>query len=374
MATAKSGANQAVQAERRRALIDATISAISTHGLSQLTLAKIAAGAGLTAGSVNFHFASKQALLLETLEFLARKFQQCIDATLEAAGPQPAAQLRALFDASLDPKITKPGDMAAWYAFTAAARGCTDYHRICGARDKAVFVIILKLCDELICQGGKGDTMNARAMANAVQSLMDEIGQETLYTGEQYDRKAAHFIALSFLSSVFPWAYSPPENPKQKTPQLSVKENSLQIERVEKSQLADASKLFDKYRQFYREPANAALAKKFLSENFRKDRSVIFMAQDQEDNALGFVQLYLSWCSVAAAPYWILYDLYVDKSARRRGVGQALMARAQAHAMRTKTSRIDLETATDNLEAQALYESLGYKRDTHFYKYSLDLA
>jgi len=32
-----------------------------------------------------------------------------------------------------------------------------------------------------------------------------------------------------------------------------------------------------------------------------------------------------------------------------------------------------LETATDNLNAQRLYESLGWKRDTEFYTYHLHL-
>ena len=35
-------------------------------------------------------------------------------------------------------------------------------------------------------------------------------------------------------------------------------------------------------------------------------------------------------------------------------------------ARKTKASRIDLETAVDNYSAQALYEELGYERDTQF--------
>jgi len=49
------------------------------------------------------------------------------------------------------------------------------------------------------------------------------------------------------------------------------------------------------------------------------------------------------------------------------------MAQAEKMARKTKASRIDLETAVDNYSAQALYEELGYERDTHFYKYSLTL-
>ena len=103
---------QAIQMERRRLLIDATMSAIREHGLSKLTLAKIAGEAGLSAGSVNFHFDSKEALLLETLTFVAGEFEARILQAIEAAGEDPAARLQALFEASMDPQITEPRKMA----------------------------------------------------------------------------------------------------------------------------------------------------------------------------------------------------------------------------------------------------------------------
>ena len=86
MGEKKPGISTTIQAERRRLLVDATISAISEHGLPKLTLAKIADIAGLSAGSVNFHFASKEALLLETLTELALEFEQRILLALDNAG------------------------------------------------------------------------------------------------------------------------------------------------------------------------------------------------------------------------------------------------------------------------------------------------
>ena len=55
MGAKKSVTNQALQAERRRLLIDATMSAISEFGLARLTLARIAKIAGLSAGTDNLH-------------------------------------------------------------------------------------------------------------------------------------------------------------------------------------------------------------------------------------------------------------------------------------------------------------------------------
>ena len=75
--------NQNIQRERRKLLIDATITAIAEFGLSKLTLAKIGSIAGLTAGTVNFHFKSKESLLLETLNFVSEEFDQSIAKALE---------------------------------------------------------------------------------------------------------------------------------------------------------------------------------------------------------------------------------------------------------------------------------------------------
>ncbi|RLA19824.1 MAG: GNAT family N-acetyltransferase [Gammaproteobacteria bacterium] len=131
--------------------------------------------------------------------------------------------------------------------------------------------------------------------------------------------------------------------------------------------------LFDCYRQFYKQPEDLELAKSYITERLKTGTAIIFLARDEHNNALGFTQLYKSYCSIDVKPIWILYDLFVVSSARKKGVGKALMDRALLLAKETGAARIDLETAYDNSNAQALYESLGYQRDDEYYKYSLEL-
>ncbi len=132
--------------------------------------------------------------------------------------------------------------------------------------------------------------------------------------------------------------------------------------------------LFDAYRVFYKQSSDIARAREFLRARIEHGESVIFVAVDQEGlgaKAHGFTQLYPTFSSVSTQPTWILNDLYVDKEARRKGVGEALMNRARELALATGAKGLGLSTAVDNLTAQALYESLGYKRDTAFYHYFL---
>ena len=132
--------------------------------------------------------------------------------------------------------------------------------------------------------------------------------------------------------------------------------------------------LFDGYRVFYERPSDRALARAFLQERLQRGESVIFIARDATGEALGFTQLYPFFSSVSAHRIWVLNDLFVAPAARHRGVARALMECARAFALETGALRLVLETAEDNHPAQALYESLGYVRESGTRHYSLELA
>lgn len=133
--------------------------------------------------------------------------------------------------------------------------------------------------------------------------------------------------------------------------------------------------LFDAYRVFYGQPSDPATAQAFLRERLRRDESIVFIARDATTRgALGFTQLYPSFSSVSAGRIWILNDLFVAPGARQRGVARALMARARTFASEAGALRLVLETTEENRAAQALYEALGYVRETGLRHYSLELA
>ena len=147
----------------------------------------------------------------------------------------------------------------------------------------------------------------------------------------------------------------------------------MEIVRANESHIPEISRLFDLYRQFYKYEPNIDLATEFISDRFNNEESIIFVAP-AKDKLKGFVQLYPSFCSVDAAKIFILYDLYVDESDRKSGIGELLMIKAAEFAKAEGASRIDLLTDIDNRSAQHLYEKLGYKRVLEdFFAYSLKI-
>ncbi|WP_338500221.1 GNAT family N-acetyltransferase [Delftia tsuruhatensis] len=149
--------------------------------------------------------------------------------------------------------------------------------------------------------------------------------------------------------------------------------NSTAIHTAIPEDAALIAPLFDAYRQFYEQPADADAALAFITARLERGESVILLARRPDGSALGFCQLYPSFCSVLAAPIYVLYDLFVAPDARRLGVGRALLLAAEAHARATDHARMDLTTARNNLRAQALYESLGWVRDEVFLTYARHL-
>ncbi|CAM5543596.1 N-acetyltransferase family protein [Rhodanobacter lindaniclasticus] len=131
--------------------------------------------------------------------------------------------------------------------------------------------------------------------------------------------------------------------------------------------------LFDGYRQFYGQPTDLARARAFLAERIERGESLILLARGEDGAGLGFTQLYPLFSSVRAVRIWLLNDLFVAASARRRGVAAALLTAAAAWARAQGAASLSLSTALDNAPAQALYESLGWRRESGFCEYSLGL-
>lgn len=186
-------------------LINATVSAISRHGLSELTSARIASVAGHTAASINFHFGSKEALLLATLREVSEEFAAVTAAALAEAGDDPLRGLLAIVDVSLGLRLSESKKVAVWYAFLAQSNARKDYQRICGDRDEAFCETVTKLCTRLIEDGAPAVIPDAEAVSLGLTGLLDQLWQAILFDGDDFDREAARRRGRSYLRSVFPW-------------------------------------------------------------------------------------------------------------------------------------------------------------------------
>lgn len=131
--------------------------------------------------------------------------------------------------------------------------------------------------------------------------------------------------------------------------------------------------LFDSYRQFYEQAPDLEAARRFIEDRLNKSDSDILIARNGEGEAIGFIQLYPTFCSIAAKPIAILNDLYVHSSHRKTGVASLLMDEAQRLGQKRGWAYLLLSTAHTNTRAQALYEQKGWALDTVYRYYTLTL-
>lgn len=146
--------------------------------------------------------------------------------------------------------------------------------------------------------------------------------------------------------------------------------HTLTVKTASMADLNSIAVLFNQYRQFYEQGSDLVLATEFIQQRMQNAESHILLAEDAQGKAVGFCQLYPTFCSVEAKPIYSLYDLFVLPESRGLGIGRALLLNAEALAKRNGKSRMDLTTAKTNLKAQSLYESLGWGRDEIFYAYN----
>ena len=186
-------------------LINATISSIAEHGLSALTSAKIARAAGHTAASINFHFGSKEALLIATLREVSEEYADVTEAVLAEAGDDALKGLLGIIDASLSPQLSDSRKVAVWYAFLAESSAREEYQRICGDRDDAFCAAVTRRCTALIAAREAEPRPDADAVSLGLTGVIDQLWQGILFDGDAFDREAGKRQCRAYLSSVFPW-------------------------------------------------------------------------------------------------------------------------------------------------------------------------
>ena len=138
---------------RRQQFIDATIATLARVGFSRATLTEVAATAGLSHGLIIFHFQTKEKLLTETLQFMAREYRDNWVEALAVAPQTPAAQLDALIRADFADQICAPERLAAWSALWAEAQSRPIYQENCAEFDLEYLHVIERLCADLTKEG-----------------------------------------------------------------------------------------------------------------------------------------------------------------------------------------------------------------------------
>jgi TetR/AcrR family transcriptional regulator, transcriptional repressor of bet genes len=193
---------------QRQRLIDACISALHIYGPSRTTVEKVVAIAKMSPGIVRFYFASKAAMLVASLQFLAAEFEEQLLVPVTRLKSRPVAALELMVDLYLDPEIASPRKVSVWYAFWGEASSRQEYYDICGQKDESFAVLVRELIERLILETSQPQ-LDADGIALGLIGVLEMLWQDFAFRTEtDIDRAAAKRRAMAYLRSIFPGQFT----------------------------------------------------------------------------------------------------------------------------------------------------------------------
>lgn len=190
---------------RQQQLIEATITMLAQKGQTGLKLQDVAEAAGLSYGLVNFHFETKEKLLIETLRYMAAEYRANWQEAFGNAGDLPVRQLDALIQADFNEKIYTPTRLMAWCTFWGEAQSRPYYQQECGATDAEYIRVLEGICAQLMTTSGS--KLKPVRVARVIRVTMEGLWLDLITTGAPYSRKECLRTVYTCASAFFPQCF-----------------------------------------------------------------------------------------------------------------------------------------------------------------------
>lgn len=157
---------------RQRQIVQALLNVMAEHGYEKATTGAIAREAGLTAGLIHYHFATKQDILLGLIEYLADLFRDRYLGRLKKA-VTPEDKVRAFIDAHVARgRGALPKAIPCWVTIGAEALRQPEVQRVYTRATRERAETLQGLLTELLDAEGR-DVSQARALTAAVLASIE---------------------------------------------------------------------------------------------------------------------------------------------------------------------------------------------------------
>lgn len=187
----------------RQKLLNATVDIIASEGLEGVTLSKVAELTGLSRGICNYHFETKERLMLEALRILYQEHEEIWRKTIFNIEESPEDRLKNLIKVMLTPPIAEHKKLSVWLAFWGVAPNRKTYLEICSTVDREfeneVEALLLQISDGKDMVNG----MSLKAISVALVSMIDGFWVNYLISPGCLTSDDAIKACLAYLCSFF---------------------------------------------------------------------------------------------------------------------------------------------------------------------------
>lgn len=179
---ATEGRARVATGERRRLIVDAADDLIAERGLAATNAREIAAAAGISLGTLTYHFDSVEEILMQVLWAQTEAFEQRRSAHV-TADMEPRERVVAFLCAYLDPEVHPRSMWRLWLDCWSRATRDSELRRWQVARYHHVYDELERLLEEGMLVG-QMPTLAARECARELMALVDGLGEQVLIDDE----------------------------------------------------------------------------------------------------------------------------------------------------------------------------------------------
>ena len=183
-------------------LISSTIKNLSKKGINELTMQDVSQGAGLSQGIVNFHFKSKELLLIETLKYISNEYLDSFQRSIAKKGNDPRKKIIGIVENDFSKKICTREKISVWFTFFSEIKYKPAYHQICKERDMYYQSLTENIFDELIKK--EKVKLSKKNISRGFQALIMGLWLDQLEDPDTFNRIQAKKICFEFIKSNFP--------------------------------------------------------------------------------------------------------------------------------------------------------------------------
>lgn len=191
--------HRAPESERRHDLIEATLDCIAESGLQGATVRQIAIKAGVTAGLIRHYFSSKEHILHEAYRVVIARLTE----KAERVTGDPEERLRSFIVINLTEPVANSRSLSLWASFISQVSVdpmLSAIHRegYLSFRDALEGL----LADFLANKGQDASPARCRALAIAINGLLDGLWLEGCLAGDLFEESELVKIALASVEAL----------------------------------------------------------------------------------------------------------------------------------------------------------------------------
>ena len=164
-------------AERRDALVAATIRCLKRDGLDASSVRNISKEAGISVGLINHHFDNKNALIAAAYRVIADELFESAWHSGQQMGDSPEVQLEGFFRGSFDVQQSDPGALRVWIAFWRLGEHSEEVRAV-HTESYAHYRAHLEQLIAALCRDHGIDRVDTRLAAIGLAALLDGLWLE----------------------------------------------------------------------------------------------------------------------------------------------------------------------------------------------------